>query len=189
LPAFFARHPQIRLEIITSTVAAELERREADVALRLVRPTQGNLKVRKVGHMTYSVYATRDYLKRHPATKGDPFKGRAMITWDEAHAHLPAAVWVAKRAPAVELALVTSSLPSQIAAVRAGLGLAVLPDFLATGGDLVRVVPSDELFSNDVWLVTHADLSGSARVRAISEFLAGIVARSDPELSGRRAGV
>ena len=82
----------------------------------------------------------------------------------------------------------TSSLPAQIAAVRAGLGLAVLPDFLAVGDDLVRVIPSDKLFNNEVWVVTHADLSGSARIRAVSDFLANQVVKANPNLSGRGTG-
>jgi DNA-binding transcriptional LysR family regulator len=112
-------------------------------------------------------------------------KGRAFIAWDEAHAHLPAAAWLTKTAPDIDIALVTSSLPAQIAAVRAGLGLAVLPDFLAVGDDLVQVIPSGKLFTNEVWVVTHADLTGSARVRAVSDFLADHVVRANPELSGR----
>jgi DNA-binding transcriptional LysR family regulator len=188
LPAFVKRHPGIRLEIVTSTVAVELGRHEADLALRLVRPTRDNLKARRVGLMTYSVYATGEYLRRHPALDNDPLKGRAFIAWDEAHAHLPAAAWLARTAPDIDIALVTSSLPAQIAAVRAGLGLAVLPDFLAVGEDLVRVIPSEKLFNNEVWVVTHANLSGSARIRAVSDFLADHVVKANPELSGRSIG-
>ena len=176
LPAFRDLYPGIRLELLTSTAAAELGRREADIALRVVRPTHGNLIVRKVGHMTYSVYASPAYLERHPDT-------RHFITWDESHAHLPAATWLAREYPGCEIALVTSSLPSQIAAVRAGLGLAVIPDFLAAGEDFVRVVPSEHLFSNEVWLVTHADLVASARIRAVGDFLADQVVKGHPRLT------
>ena len=97
LPAFAKRYPGIRLEIVTSTVAAELGRHEADLALRVVRPSRENLKARRVGLMTYSVYATGEYLRRRPALDSDPLKGRAFIAWDEAHAHLPAAAWLKKR--------------------------------------------------------------------------------------------
>ncbi len=184
LPVFRERFPGICLELITSNTTANLSRREADIALRVVRPERGNLKVRRVGHMTYSVYGSRDYLDAHPAMPGEPLEGRHIITWDESHAHLPAANWLAQTHPGCKVALVTTSLPTQIAAVRAGLGLAVIPDFLATGDDLVRVVPPEELFSNEVWLVTHADLVASARVRAVSEFLADHVVKTNRDLAG-----
>jgi DNA-binding transcriptional LysR family regulator len=188
LPAFRELYPGICLEIITSTATAELGRREADIALRVVRPTRGNLKVRRVGHMTYSVYASRDYLERTPAVEGEPLGGRHFIAWDDAHSHMPAAAWLAREHPDCKVALVTSSLPTQIAAVRAGLGLAVLPDFLTIKDDFVRVIPADQMFSAEVWLVTHADLVASARVRAVGDFLSEQVMRSNPELSGRFTG-
>lgn len=188
LPAFRDLYPGICLEIITSTVTAELGRREADIALRVVRPTRGNLKVRRVGHMTYSVYGSRAYLQRNPAIAGEPLGGRHFIAWDDGHAYMPAAAWLAREHPDCKIALVTSSLPAQIAAVRAGLGLAVIPDFLTVKEDFVRVIPSDQMFSAEVWLVTHADLAASARVRAVSEFLTEQVMRSNPELAGRWTG-
>jgi len=187
LPRFVARHPQLRLEIVTTTATVELGRRDADLALRVVRPSQGNLKMRRLGEMTHGVYGHRDYLARHPARDGDPLAGRAVVTWDEAHAHLPAARWLAQRAPDAHIVLTASTLRAQIAAVRAGLGLAVLPDFLATDPDFVRVLAPDEVFSDGVWLVMHADLAASNRVRAVADFLAETVAQARGRLAGRCA--
>lgn len=171
LPAFKERYPGICLEILTSTATAELERREADIALRVVRPLRGNLKIRRVGHMTYSVYGSRDYVERHPAQSGEPLGGRYAIAWDASHAHLPAATWLAREHPGCRIAMITTSLATQIAAVRAGLGLAVIPDFLTVNEDFVRVIPPERMFSAEVWLVTHADLAASARIRALADFL------------------
>ncbi|MGY2686101.1 DNA-binding transcriptional LysR family regulator [Pseudomonas tolaasii] len=182
LPAFQRQHPGIRLEIMTSTAPAELGRREADIALRVVRPTHGNLKLRRVGHMTYSVYASADYLARHRAIGDDPVAGRHFIAWDEHHAHLPSAIWLARHHPHANIALVTSSLTSQIAAACAGVGMAIIPDFLARQKNLIAVIPSDQLFSNEVWLVSHADIVASARIRAVSDFLADVV-QAEPALA------
>ena len=184
LPRFVARHPQLRLEIVTTTAAVELGRRDADLALRLVRPSHGNLKARRLGAMSYGVYGHRDYLARHPAPADDPLAGRAMITWDEAHAHLPAAQWLAKRAPDARVVLAVSTLRAQIAAARAGLGLAIIPDFLVTDPDLVRVLAPGDVFSDGVWLVLHADLAASSRVRAVADFLAETVDAARAALAG-----
>ena len=184
LPAFVARHPQLRLDIVTQTAPVELGRRDADLALRLVRPSQGSLKARRLGSMSYGVYGRRDYLARHPAPGGDPFAGRAVVTWDEAHAHLPAAQWLAQHAPDARVVLAASTLRAQIAAARAGLGLAVLPDFLAADADLVRVLAPQAVFSDGIWLVMHADLAASARVRAVADFLVETVAGANTALDG-----
>jgi DNA-binding transcriptional LysR family regulator len=189
LPRFVARHPQLRLEIVTTTATVELGRRDADLALRVVRPSHGNLKARRLGEMTHGVYGHRDYLARHPARDADPLAGRAVVAWDEAHAHLPAAQWLARRAPDAHVVLTASTLRAQIAAVRAGLGLAVLPDFLATDPDFVRVLAPDEVFSDGVWLVMHADLAASARVRAVADFLAEAVTAHAALAAGLRVSI
>jgi DNA-binding transcriptional LysR family regulator len=186
LPRFVARHPQLRLEIVTTTAAVELGRRDADLALRLVRPSHGNLKARRLGAMSYGVYGHRDYLARHPAPADDPLAGRAMITWDEAHAHLPASQWLAKRAPDAHVVLAVSTLRAQIAAARAGLGLAIIPDFLVDDPNLERVLAPGDVFSDGVWLVMHADLAASSRVRAVADFLAETVDEARPALEGMR---
>ena len=138
--------------------------------------------------MTYSVYGSRAYVERHPFVDAKPLGGRDVMVWDDDHAHLPAAAWLAREHPGCKVALVTSSLPTQLAAVRAGLGVAVIPDFLTVRDDFIRIVPSDQLFSNEVWLVTHADLVASARVRAVSDFLADQVVQANPKLAGRWTG-
>lgn len=185
MPALRDQYPGICLEIITSTAITDLGRHEGDIALRVARPTRAHLKFRRVGHMDYSVYGSRDYLSRHPIVDGEPMGGRQFIAWDDNHSHLPAATWLVREHPGCRIAMVTNGLPAQIAAVRAGLGLAIIPDFLAVKDDLVRVVPADQVFSNELWLVTHADFIASARVRAVSDFLADQVVRMNPDLASR----
>lgn len=186
MPAFREQHPGISLEIITSNAVTDLGRREGDIALRMVRPTRGHLKFRRVGHMTYSVYGSSDYLSRNPVVEGEPMGGRHFIAWDDNHSHLPAATWLAQEHPGCKIAFVTNGLRAQIAAVRAGLGLAVIPDFLVPGEGFVQVVPPDQMFSNELWLVTHADFIASTRVRAVSDFLADQVVGMNAELGGGR---
>jgi len=186
LPKLVESYPGIRLEIVTGVDRVGLSRREADLALRLVRPDTGNLTRRRVGAMAHAVYGSADYLARHPAPENDPFSGRALVTWDDAHAHLPAARWVAENAPAVRSVLAASSLAAQGSAVRAGLGLGVLPCFLFhRQSQLVQVVPPSQVIVEDLWLIAHADLSASARIQAVGEFLAETVRQSQAVLMGR----
>lgn len=177
LPRFAARHPGLGVEILTGTSEVTLGRGEADLALRLVRPSLNALKVRRVGRVTYSLYCSEAYLRRTGRTAQDPLESHSLITWDAAHAHLPSVDWLMKRAPS-QAVLASSSLPTQVAAVVAGLGVAVLPDFVARTGfvSLAAAGADWPLFSRDMWLVTHADVAPSPRVRALSEFLVATLA-------------
>lgn len=181
LEPFTRRHPGLGVEILTGTSEVTLGRGEADLALRMVRPSLNALKIRRVGRVTYSLYCSEAYLKRSGRTAQDALDVHSLITWDTAHAHLPGVNWLLKRVPAAQVVLATSGLPTQVAAVDAGLGVAVLPDFLARVGFVrLNAVGTDlPLFSRDMWLATHADVAQSPRVRALAEFLVALFAE-DP---------
>jgi DNA-binding transcriptional LysR family regulator len=91
-----------------------------------------------------------------------------------------AAAWLEARVPEARLVLETGSLLVQLAAARAGLGVAVLPCYLADPEPgLVRLLPPIEGLRPELWLVTHEDLRRTARIRAAMEVLGdGIVARA-----------
>ncbi|MEJ4047028.1 LysR family transcriptional regulator [Erwinia sp. SLM-02] len=179
LPRFNARFPDIVLEVITGINTVSMSRHDADIALRLVRPEQQSLKIRKVGRIDSAVYASKAYLDGHPPVADHSQQGRGFITWDPAFSHLPSAKWLSETCPTAPSALVTTSLVAQIAAVKAGLGLAVLPCFIARQEpELSEVIPAERVFNEDLWLVTHAELTASARVRAVADFLVEIVAEA-----------
>ncbi|MFC0227976.1 LysR family transcriptional regulator [Serratia aquatilis] len=181
LPRLLEQYPKLQLEIITGIGMADLQRYEADLALRLIRPQYGNLVIQKLGSMASAIYGSADYLNRHPAIAEDPLSGRAFIIWDKAYAHLPTAQWLEKQHYDHNPALVTTSVAAQYAAVRAGIGLAVLPCFIARADNtLVEVVPVEKVFSEELWLVTHTDLRASARIRAVATFLQDILANASP---------
>ena len=172
LPRFRARYPDITLELITGINTVSVIRNDADIALRLVRPEQHSLKIRKAGVIASAVYGSETYLREHPAPAGNPVTGRRFITWDKSFSHLPSARWLQEQFPASASALAVTSLGTQIAAVNAGLGLAVLPGFIAAQhSNFVEVIPAQQVFSEDLWLVSHNDLTASSRIRAVADFL------------------
>lgn len=173
LPDFRVRQPGIRLQLVTSAHTVNLTRREADIALRLSRPDQGSLILRKAGVLAYGLYAAPGY------------GGNAVIGWDETMAHLPLPRWIAENLKEREPSLFVTSLGQAVVAARAGLGVALLPCLVGDGEPgLVRVAGPEGLLAMDIWLVTHGDLAGSARMRAVSDFLVETVARERPRLLG-----
>jgi DNA-binding transcriptional LysR family regulator len=180
LPRFMARYPEITLEMATGINTVSVVRNDADLALRLVRPEQHSLKIRKMGVMDSAVYGTARYLHHHPAAENHPLAGRRFITWDASYSHLPSAKWLSEASSTTPSALITTSLASQVAAVTASLGLAVLPCYIAAQyEELVEVIPAERVFSEELWLVSHANLVSSTRVRAVADFLAEIIAETE----------
>ena len=176
LPRFYSRYPDITLQIITGVNTISISRHDADLALRLVRPKQHTLKIRKVGRMASAVYGSKTYLHQHISSDTSPLDGRNFITWDSSYSHLPSSTWLNETYPNIPSALVTTSVVSQIAAVKANLGLAVLPCYIASQhSDMVEVIPTESVFAEDLWLVRHADMTASTRVRAVTDFLAEII--------------
>jgi DNA-binding transcriptional LysR family regulator len=160
------RHSGIRIKLIGEKRVASLNRREADVALRLSRPQQAELVARKIGSFGYSLYGAPTYLKETPP------HAFAFIGYDDSMDEAPQQKWLQAVAAGNEIVLRTTDLENQAAAARTGVGLAALPHFLGDPDPRLKrydVAPAPP--SRDVWLLVHRDLLHSPLVRAVMEFL------------------
>jgi len=185
--AFRRQHPGLLLEVVTNVSVANLTRREADIGLRLVRPGSGNLVITRVGSMATALYAASSYLEEHPFDAAGRGEGHSAIGWDEAFLTLQASIWLAEALPRASLVLRTTTLQSQLAACAGGAGLAVLPCLLGDAvAGLIRLREPDNVFKQDIWLVTHRDIRETARIGATVDFLRGAVQRNRARLQGNK---
>jgi DNA-binding transcriptional LysR family regulator len=167
-------HPGLVIELVLSNKTEDLLRREADIAVRMVRPTQQALVVRHVGDVELGLHARRDYLERRgtPVSVAE-LQDQTLIGFDHETAFIRS---VRARGFALErgmFALRTDSDLAQLAALRAGYGIGVCQVALARRSpDLVRVLPKSFSFKLEVWIAMHADLRSSARCRVVAEALA-----------------
>lgn len=162
-----AAHPGLTLRLIGEKRAASLSRREADIAVRLSRPGEGDLVTRKIGVLTFALYATPEHLAAHPAA------GHSFITGDRDFDQLPQQIWLKAVAGNRPIVLQASDQLSQLAAARAGIGIAALPVYLGdTAPELQRVAARPATLSRDIWLLVHRDLQKSPPVRAVMAFVA-----------------
>ncbi|TQS72540.1 LysR family transcriptional regulator [Rhodobacteraceae bacterium] len=185
LAEFRAQYPRLTLDVVTDISTVNLHRRDADLALRMVAPVRGHVMVQKLGLLGYGLYGAPRYIaQRTRAGDSSAYDHDDFITWSEAQAHLPAADWVERRLCGRAPALSTTSLSSQFAACRAGVGLAVLPHFLAQPDGLV-CVDADLGVDQAIWLVTQKDLMQSRRVQAVAGFCRMLVATHRAQLAGR----
>ncbi len=179
LPKLTSQYPDLTLEVVTDVQTVNLHRRDADLAVRLVKPQRGNVTIRRLGTLGFGLYASRAYAKqRQEAARLETDK---FITWCETYGHLPAAQWVERALRGHPPVLTTTTLSAQLSAVVASVGLAVLPHFLGRQNNLV-CVQADIGIDQEIWLAVHSDLGQSRRVRVVADFLVSLVREAKEEL-------
>lgn len=189
LAAFRQAHPGIAVELAVSNEMFSLSRREADVAVRPTRAPEGAMVGRRLAHVAFAVYGSRAYLAKHDApARPEELRSHALIGPDDSLAGIGAARWLARAAGGAAPAFRANSILAQYHAVRAGAGLGVLPCFLADPDTaLARVLPPEPDMGSELWLLTHADLRRTARVRAFLDFMAAALVAERDLIEGRRA--
>jgi DNA-binding transcriptional LysR family regulator len=178
LPPILARlradHPALAIELTLTDRVEDLMRRDADIAVRMVAPTQEALLARRIGTVALGLFGHPDYLKR----KGTPRRMADLACHDLIGYDVETPAVVALRSrfafPGRDtFALRTDSNLVQLAAIRAGFGLGICQVPLGRKGDaLVHLLPEEVALDLPVWLAMHEDLKSSARCRAVFDGLA-----------------
>ena len=178
LADFRRSHPGIVLEMVASWDIVNLTRREADVAIRTLRPTHGDFAIRQAGVWNCALYASKSYADAHKLGRdGDGLPSCDVIGWTEEH-RFRGGDLLDKHPQAFPVVFAANSRHIQYAACKASLGAAILPCIAADAdADLVRLLPPERVRSVPLWLVAHRDLLRTARVRAVMDFLADIMPR------------
>lgn len=165
--------PKIEVEIVASQELANLTRRQADIALRPVRPTKGSLIARRVGWWECSLYASRTHAQAHKLERNPiDWSSVSFITWTREGANLRGGPWLTENAPGAHIALRASTRRIHYAACKSGVGVAILPCVAAEEDpELVRLLPPEKVVSVPMWLIVHRELARARRIRAVMEFL------------------
>lgn len=185
IAGFRSQHPGILVDLLIENRVIDMARREADVALRAMRPSQGDLFGRKIADVQWSFFASAGYLTTHgtPKTLADLGK-HAVIGWAENATQTKADAWIAKNVPSSSIGFRANGFVNQFVAVRDGLGLALLPVYLAAGEkNVVPVLGRVKHLVTEMWIVTHRSLKDTARVRAFMGNVGDGVKRRIAELS------
>lgn len=167
LAEFRRQYPDITVELAIDNRMLNLTRREADIALRPTRRPPEILAGRRIGALASAVYGAAGTA---PDAVEDP--GTRWVAWEEGGGPPTAARWLADRVDRHAIGYRSNSMLNQAAAVRCGLGLAVLPCFLGDSDAELRRLgdPLTEL-DTELWLLTHPDLQRTARIRALLDLL------------------
>lgn len=173
LAAFTAAHPAIEVQLLVQNTVLDLLRREADIAVRLGRPRQPDLVGKKVAELSFGLYASRDYLDRHGRPRElDDLRHHRGVCFDEGLKQRGAGAWLEDALGRGSIVFRSNSLLAQLAAIRSGCGIGGQASFLTEVDPSLEPVLPDQRVDLDIWLVTHAGLRRSARIRAVFDFLA-----------------
>lgn len=170
LAALQERWAPITLELIGETRMASLTRREADLALRVGRPQDPSLVVRPLGALGYGLFAHEDYLARHA-----PQDWR-FIGFDDSLRDAPEQQWLDRYRAQRPYSVKGNSTLTLHQAALGGLGIALLPHYLAAGSAGLAPIASDPPPPRrDLWLVIHPEVRRSARVQLIAQLVTDVV--------------
>jgi len=182
LPLFLERYPRLDVVLLPSSASADLIHGEAEIAVRLFRPIEGDISARKVGEMEFGLYASRSYF----ASRGTPRNERELarhcfIGYGERLRQADESRWLEKTAKAERFAFRSDDTHARLAATIAGLGLAVLPCFLAERSGLRPAAIAAAIPPRPIWLAVHRDLRNLARVRVTVDWLGSLLQETFPK--------
>lgn len=169
-----AAHPEIHIHLDTSDEPRDLAAGAADIAIRSSKqPAGAGLVGRRIADNSWTVYCSRDYADRHgiPHSREQlathPFIGGGGGVWE------PYLAWLRQYRLEDSVVMQYDTASGLLAGVRAGMGLTVLPAFLADREpDLIRCIPPKTEDTTGLWLLTHERLRRVPRIRIVLDFLA-----------------
>lgn len=172
LSGFMREHPRVHIELTLSDRNVDLLRRDADLAVRMVRPNQAALVASRLGVVRIGLFAHRDYLESCGNPKSEAELAAHTLIGPEDEQRLAGMVVGGQQVTKDMFAYRTNGDLAQLAAVRTGVGIGVCQHGIARQDpSLVPVLPHIVLVQFEVWLAMHEDLRDSYRVRHLFEHL------------------
>jgi DNA-binding transcriptional LysR family regulator len=177
LQSFLDAYPDVSISLLLDDSDLDLAMREADVAIRMHPPKQPDLVQRHLMTIDWLVYASPDYLKQHGVPqRAEDLDAHKLVLFGEYRPPVSDINWLAEagRRPGNprRALLEVNNAQAVILAIRSGLGIGVIPDFMMPEAqDLVRILPDIKAPKVDVYFVYPEELRNSKRVAVFRDFL------------------
>jgi DNA-binding transcriptional LysR family regulator len=183
LASFRRQYPGIHVELVISNQFCDLHAREADIAVRLARPTQVGLITRKVADFRFALYASTGYVDTHgiPRAADDLRRHHGIGLMGGT----PTALWLREIFGDTRIVFWSNTLLALRGAVRAGIGIGPVFCFLGDqDAGLVPILPASAFVNKEVWLTCTEEMRGNARIRAVYDFLGNLMSENRHILAG-----
>ena len=169
------RYPELKIELVVVNQVQNLLHREADIAVRVSRPTQEQLIARRTGTIEWGLHAGSGYLARcgEPASLAD-LASHTLIGYDCGTPFIREALRHWPQFQHANLALRTDNDLAQLALIRADAGIGICQVALARSEPrLVRILPGELSISLETWVTMHEDLRQNTGCRVTFDAIAG----------------
>ncbi len=166
---FLAKHPEIRLDVTPGHGTVDLNKREAEVAIRATRSPPDSAYGRRICDFRFATFATPEYMGEHGET---PIDQHDLCVIEGAMSWLVPQV-LPSLEHAIERTVFQCSATKAVQnAIAAGMGIGFLPCYVGDVDDrLIRVTETFPHLDMKLWILTHPDLRNTARVRALMTHL------------------
>lgn len=170
-------HRNLEVQLVALPRVFSLSKREADIAIGLSRPKEKRLHGRKLTDYRLKMYASPAYLRVRPRiTAPSDLEGHRFIGYVDDLLYTPELDYLRLAAKDAKAQLKSSTLVAQLEMTLAGAGICILPTFMAKDHpELTCILPDAIELTRSFWLVVHSDIRNLARVRIVSDFIAGQV--------------
>ncbi len=186
--SFHTRHPAVTLELVAETRQHSFTKREADIAVTLARPQHGRIKSEKITDYRLRLYAAPAYLQKHPPiVQLSDLKHHQFIWYVDELLPVPELRLLDKAIPNPRVIFRTTNVTGQARAAESGLGIALLPCYVADKiKGLTTVLPREISVMRELWLSTHIDTTPQPHIDAAEAFLSTLIVSERTAMLGSR---
>lgn len=184
LPDLKKRYPDLDVQLVGTNQILNLAQREADLAIRNVRPKQKSLVVRRLVQLGGCVYASKLYLERRgrPASPAS-LAGHDVLAY-EGLGGMPGFEWLRDPARGGRIVFRANDPEALVGAATAGLGLCAVPCLLGDAEPRLERVSSLGFARCEMLLVTHEEIRAMARIRVVSDFVVELMRKNEATIAG-----
>jgi DNA-binding transcriptional LysR family regulator len=187
LPELHAQYPELTVEVLSGNARIDLARHEADIAIRFGETTQPDLVRKRLSDIGWSLYASESYLAGAvPRATPADLAGQDIVGFDQTMAGLPGALWLEEHMGNARVVVRCNSPIAALSAAAVGMGIALLPCFLADPEPRLRRL-TEVVARHGTWIVFHPDVATLRRVRTVIDFISAVVAREAATFRGEQA--
>jgi DNA-binding transcriptional LysR family regulator len=176
LDSFLKQHPGLTLELAPASAVVDLTRREADLALRTIRPETGDLVAQRLVAFPLAVMVAPSFARRHPKAR---LRDLPWLTFSDALSSTPESTWLRENVPDAHVVLRAPELQSLLSAAQAGVGALVIAEPLGHVAGLVKVRVRAAMPEGALWIVAHRALRPVPRVAAVWDWLVRALGSAD----------
>lgn len=172
LTEFLKLYPNLQLDITVCEDFFDMYKREADLAIRSSDAVEPHVYSRKIGKGTWALYATEYYLKNRPGfNSSNFFSENRFIVGSERLANLKSTKWLKSKIQEENIALKANSMESIYSAVKAGMGIGLLPCvYKASDNSIIEISEPDHNFGSPIWLITHKESINIEKIKICMDF-------------------